>query len=295
MSLLDLHLRHGLESSEIAELLDITPNNASQLLLRLRGKLREVIGAALLWRGGRPTCPSLAALVPPGQPFSTETAATIRRHQRKCGRCLIESVRQTRPDRLFALLPIAVASTALKTKSVAALQAQGVSLNTAISLAKPPSPAAPPVHFVSTGVVAGTAALAVLLGVVTISVWPRTPGGSQPSGSREPSIAIPVIPAEDPVASAIATREVVTPTRRTKTRTSPASSAHSTKASLQPAVPSVPGSLTPTGTWPLVPTGGASTAPSTDPSEHGHRGHHGHRWSWPWHPGWHQLEFTLTW
>ncbi|NLT56940.1 MAG: sigma-70 family RNA polymerase sigma factor [Actinomycetales bacterium] len=125
-SLLDLHLRHGLEPAEIAEEMQITPNNAHQLLFRLRGKLRETIGAALLWREGRPTCERLAALLPASSGFDGAVAAAVRRHQRDCESCAHEVSRQTHPERLFAAIPFAVAPAALKTRAMAALREAGV-------------------------------------------------------------------------------------------------------------------------------------------------------------------------
>ncbi len=70
-SILDLHLRHDLAVPEIAEALGVTPNNAHQLLFRLRRKLSGAIRAWVLWRDGRPACDGLAGpSVRPGWPGS---------------------------------------------------------------------------------------------------------------------------------------------------------------------------------------------------------------------------------
>jgi RNA polymerase sigma factor (sigma-70 family) len=127
-SLLDLHLRHGLEPAEIAQELQITPNNAHQLLYRLRAKLRDTIGAALLWRQGRPTCEHLAGLVPTGGGFDAKTARIIRKHQRGCSICSGEMSRQTNPERLFTAVPLAAAPLALKERAFAELVRAGVPL-----------------------------------------------------------------------------------------------------------------------------------------------------------------------
>jgi len=127
-SLLDLHLRHGLEPAEIAQELQITPNNAHQLLYRLRAKLRDTIGAALLWRQGRPTCEHLATLVAAGGSFDARTARIIRKHQRGCSICSGEMSRQTDPERLFAAVPLVMAPLALKQKAFAELVRAGVPL-----------------------------------------------------------------------------------------------------------------------------------------------------------------------
>jgi len=45
-SILDLHLRHGMAASELAEALGVTPNNAHQLLFRLRHPAQLLRGIA---------------------------------------------------------------------------------------------------------------------------------------------------------------------------------------------------------------------------------------------------------
>ena len=126
LSLLDLHLRHGLEPAEIAAELGVTPNNAHQLLFRLRGKLKDAVGAALLWREGRPTCPALASLVPAQGRFDGPTSALVRRHQKDCRPCTAKLAGQTHPERLFAALPIAVVPLALRDQVQAGLAELGV-------------------------------------------------------------------------------------------------------------------------------------------------------------------------
>lgn len=55
-SLLDLHLRHGLEPAELADELGIAPNAAHQAMFRLRQRLGDAIRAWLLWRHADPAC-----------------------------------------------------------------------------------------------------------------------------------------------------------------------------------------------------------------------------------------------
>lgn len=145
-SLLDLHLRHGLEPSEIAEELSITPNNAYQLLFRLRGQLRETIGAVLLWREGRPTCDDLAGLVKGRDGFDADAASTIKRHRRKCRGCSAEILRQTQPELLFSSVPVAVAAAAFKDQARAALAHAGVpmAMPTGAPTGAPTGPEVPP-------------------------------------------------------------------------------------------------------------------------------------------------------
>jgi RNA polymerase sigma factor (sigma-70 family) len=216
-SLLDLHLRHGLEPAEIAEELRITPNNASQLLFRLRRKLREAIGAVLLWRNGRPSCPNLASLLAESGSFDTQVAAMIKRHQRDCNQCLREISRQTHPEWLFAAVPFALAPLLLKDRAAAALVQAGAPLTpstvvgSAPAVMSGPSQGAGPAPGVTSGPSQGAgpapgvtsgpsqgvglAPAVVALAVVALAVlsavvlWPRESGG-EPSAAGERSIPV---------------------------------------------------------------------------------------------------------
>jgi RNA polymerase sigma factor (sigma-70 family) len=159
-SLLDLHLRHGLEPGEIAQELQITPNNAHQLLFRLRGKLRDAIGAALLWRDGRPTCTHLATLVPDTGAFDGAVASAIRRHQRTCEECTDQIARATHPERLFASVPLAVAPLAFKERAMAALTDAGVPMSSTAPLPGAGSGGTGGTGTAGSGATGGTGALA---------------------------------------------------------------------------------------------------------------------------------------
>ncbi len=125
-SLLDLHLRHGLTPAELAADLGVEPNHAHQLVFRLRKRLEEAVGSFLLWRGGRPACPALAATAGATAAFDAQTAGLIRRHERSCPACQSERRRQTDPTKLFAAVPLVAAPLLWRAKSAAALAAEGV-------------------------------------------------------------------------------------------------------------------------------------------------------------------------
>ena len=57
-SLADLLLRHQLSPAEIADEMGVEPNNAHQLLFRLRTKLGDAVANYLVWRNGRPCATS---------------------------------------------------------------------------------------------------------------------------------------------------------------------------------------------------------------------------------------------
>ena len=180
-SLLDLHLRHGLEPAEIAEELRITPNNASQLLFRLRRKLREAIGAVLLWREGHPTCVNLAALLEETGPFDTKVASTIRRHQRDCDECLQQISAQTNPERLFAAVPLAAAPLLLKQRAAQALAQAGVPMTAPAAAAPAAAAAQAAVQTTGRMVAVAGGAVVVIAGMAAIVWWPTGPGGSSPA------------------------------------------------------------------------------------------------------------------
>ncbi len=124
-SLLDLQLRHQLSPAEIADELDLSANNAHQLLFRLRNKLGDAVANHQLWRDGAPRCEELAALVD-DDPFDQSTNKTVQRHAARCETCSEERKRVVDPAKLFAAAPIAIAPPFLRDQAAAALTAQGV-------------------------------------------------------------------------------------------------------------------------------------------------------------------------
>jgi RNA polymerase sigma factor (sigma-70 family) len=125
-SLLDLHLRHGLTPSEIADELDITPNNAHQLLFRLRGKLGNAISASMVWRNGAPTCDRLALELAAVDQFDGSAVAVIDQHSKTCEDCADDRRALVMPWKLFAAVPIAIAPLAMRARAADALIAAGV-------------------------------------------------------------------------------------------------------------------------------------------------------------------------
>jgi RNA polymerase sigma factor (sigma-70 family) len=132
-SLLDLHVRHGLTVPEIAEALDVTANNAHQLLYRLKGKLGGAMRAWVLWRRGDPACPDLRGVVEASGVvrFGAEAVRVIDGHARDCMDCDERQRLRLAPEILFAAMPIVPTSAALRARAVAALEAEGVPMGTA--------------------------------------------------------------------------------------------------------------------------------------------------------------------
>ena len=127
-SVLDLHLRHGLTPGEIAEALDVAPNHAHQLLFRLKERLAGAIRSWALWRHGAPRCADLrAALDGAGiAAFGSDAVRAIGRHAGGCEACAADRDEVLAPERLFAMVPVALAPPLLKAKTAAALESGGV-------------------------------------------------------------------------------------------------------------------------------------------------------------------------
>jgi hypothetical protein len=127
-SVLDLHLRHGLGAGEIAAELGVTPNNAHQLLFRLKGKLGGAIRAWVLWRGAGRGCGELdRAISEVGlTTFGPEAVRVIGRHAQGCAACSERQELRLAPEALFAAMPIVAAPPRLKAKAAAALGRAGV-------------------------------------------------------------------------------------------------------------------------------------------------------------------------
>jgi len=126
VSLLDLHLRHGLSPAEIAEELGVEANAAHQQLFRLRGRLGDAIGSYLLWRNGRPLCDGLAEAVSGRTAFDRSVAKAVARHQANCEHCSGERESMVDPSKLFAAVPLLLVPPHLKAEAAAALQSVGV-------------------------------------------------------------------------------------------------------------------------------------------------------------------------
>jgi RNA polymerase sigma factor (sigma-70 family) len=127
-SILDLHLRHGLTAPELADELGVTPNNAHQLLFRMKKKLGVAIEAWVIWRGGTPSCERLVAdLHAAGiDQFSAEAVRVVNTHVDRCDECGDRRAAVLAPEAMFAAVPIMVASPQLRELVAQGLRQQGV-------------------------------------------------------------------------------------------------------------------------------------------------------------------------
>ena len=89
LSLLDLHLRQGLDSAEIADVLGVTKNNGYVMLNRLKKAVEESIGAFIMFKDGRQYCGdldfALGGVDIDG--MSPEVRKVVEKHVASCANC----------------------------------------------------------------------------------------------------------------------------------------------------------------------------------------------------------------
>ena len=139
MSILDLHLRHGLGAGELAEELGTTANNAHQMLFTLRKRLGTNVRALVLWRAGRPACENLRrTLANAGiHTFDKQAVKAIDRHAQVCDQCSQEREDRLNPAALFGAAPVLAAPFVFKTQAASALEAAGVPMGGSTALGTP--------------------------------------------------------------------------------------------------------------------------------------------------------------
>lgn len=177
VSILHLHLRHGLDGAELAEELGVSANAANQSMFRMRNRLGDAIRAWTLWHHGKPVCVDLSAeLATTGViSFGRDAVRVIGRHADDCERCDAERDARVAPAALFAGIPVLAAPVGLKEELARSLSAQGV----------PAVPALPSGSGGDSGTGSGPA---------------DDPPAS--SGPVDPTAAVPVPPVDPPSAEA---------------------------------------------------------------------------------------------
>ena len=277
LSLLDLHVRQGLDAEEIAQALGITRNNAYVLLHRLKKAVESAIAAYVLWKQAGERCEGLAAVLAPAAAGGALTPAIRRevdRHVERCADCR---------ERRRRLAPLAVFGALAPATPPPGARAAGLD-----QLLRQPRPASParPAHrtprqapapgaarqgfaapqFLRAGALLGVAAGLLLLALVLpfsplaltrdggSGLRMGAPAGETPRPGGSSTIIIPVSPSA-PGASA----------------TSPPGGSPAAPASPSPG--GAPGGTAPTPTatptatlGPATPTAAATATPTTAPS-----------------------------
>jgi RNA polymerase sigma factor (sigma-70 family) len=88
-ALLDLHVRQGLESAEIAQVLNVSKGNAYTMVSRMKTAAAEVIGGYVIARRGSKDCEELRNVIAPFDipPYTEEARKAVDAHVRRCDVC----------------------------------------------------------------------------------------------------------------------------------------------------------------------------------------------------------------
>ena len=86
--LLGLHLRHGLDGADLADVVGVTPANLYVSMNRLKERMAKAVGALLIARHGSKDCPELSTLLTGWDgTFSLDVRSRVTRHVEGCAEC----------------------------------------------------------------------------------------------------------------------------------------------------------------------------------------------------------------
>ncbi len=124
-SLLDLHLRQGLDSGEIAQVLGITKGNAYTKLSRLKDAFESSVVALILTRGAGNRCGQLSELIRdrPVAEMTPSLRRIIGAHVQNCAACEDRKRRLLSPSALFGAFAAVPAPIGLKQRGAEAWKA----------------------------------------------------------------------------------------------------------------------------------------------------------------------------
>ncbi len=138
-AILELSVRRGLDSGEIAEILEVDTARASLNVNRAREALGNAVRYLLVARQ-RSHCERLAELVPAGiRQLTPDQRATVDHHMRRCPTCQGMALRLTAPEQLFGALVLLPLPERLIAPPYAALTAAQLGP----TITAPTAPAAP--------------------------------------------------------------------------------------------------------------------------------------------------------
>lgn len=191
---LDLAVRHELDAQELAEVLSMTPHEASVLVQQARNDLEDAFAAVVIAATGREDCPSVPVLAgPPGQPLDAERCAALARHISACPICGLRVNGKVDTAGLLRAMPAAAVPDNLRGRVLAtAFSPEYTQTRATIAMRldpqPPPEPRAEerPRKASRVWAVAGAVGCAVLLLCGFLLVSPGS-GGSSGSGGRQPA------------------------------------------------------------------------------------------------------------
>ncbi len=105
---IDLAARHDLAAEELAGVLGLSSQQATEVVAQARDDLDNALAAAIIARTGREDCPSVAALIDANAwPLSAEVCRKLIRHIESCPTCRDRRKRKVSTTRLMQVLPVA--------------------------------------------------------------------------------------------------------------------------------------------------------------------------------------------
>jgi RNA polymerase sigma factor (sigma-70 family) len=112
---IELSLRHELEGPDLADALGVPRNHAHALLSRARAQLEKSLGALLVARSGRQSCPALDNLLSGWDGKMTVLMRKrVSRHIERCDVCRERKRHEMRPVMLLGLAPLAMIPAGLR-------------------------------------------------------------------------------------------------------------------------------------------------------------------------------------
>lgn len=125
-SVLDLHLRQGLGSAEIAQVMGVSKGNAYTILSRLKNAFEEAVVALMMIKRGRDNCSELDNLLNAEGVSAVSPAArrSVRKHLDACATCQAAKSTMLSPAELLGSFAMVPAPVAVKSSIAGAIQEQ---------------------------------------------------------------------------------------------------------------------------------------------------------------------------
>jgi len=279
----ELGLRHDLSGRDVARALGVSDNAAHAMLSRVRSQFERALGALMVARQGRGSCPTLDEMLSgwDGR-FQPLWRKRVARHIADCDACATVEKREMSPAALLSVTPFLAAPAAVRSRLLEDRLELVAYSRMLVERAGPFDadgfPGLPPPERRRRGLFAVVVALLLLFGgvavvqsltrepdagvlesavVVPTTTAPTTSYAVAPQETLHPKPSVVVEPIEDPsiTPTPTVTTSVPTPT----VSTSPPSSAPTTKAPPTSTAPVPIGRLAATPTGPFTLNPGEST------------------------------------
>ncbi|MBI2767865.1 MAG: RNA polymerase sigma factor [Chloroflexi bacterium] len=195
-AVLDLHLRRGFDTPEIAATLGISKNHAAVILMRSRHALADATVALLLLKEGRAHCPRLDRELPATGNMSPGVRKIIDRHRRGCERCQVEGIALARLEAAFGALAPVAAAAAWKAGMLAKIGAGAIGGSAAgagagVGVAAGAGVAGGGAASMGTAVLVGAAVVAAAISATVAVIAPWQSSGGKPAAAADVAATTP--------------------------------------------------------------------------------------------------------